>query len=335
LLHVNVLGCGIFAAACGSSAATMATIGRISLPELQRRGYPASVSMGALTSAGTLGIMIPPSITFIVYGVSAEVSIAKLFAAGIVPGLVLMLLFMGYLMVWALTHSSQMPPAEPGSKFIEKLRSSRHLIPVVLLIALVIGSIYTGIATPTESAALGVAGALILSAVSGTLSWTTFIESIREAVRTSCMIAFIIMGSMFLSAAVDFTGLPHEIAKFIDSFALSPNGLLLTLTILFAILGCFLDGVSIVVLASSLLLPTVQAAGIDLIWFGVFMVLMVEMSMVTPPVGLNLFIMQMMSGRDLGFVSRAALPFFAIMLVFVVLLVAFPQMATLLPRILF
>jgi tripartite ATP-independent transporter DctM subunit len=305
------------------------------LPELQRRGYPASVSMGALTSAGTLGIMIPPSITFIVYGVSAEVSIAKLFAAGIVPGLVLMLLFMGYLMVWALTHSSQMPPAEPGSKFIEKLRSSRHLIPVVLLIALVIGSIYTGIATPTESAALGVAGALILSAVSGTLSWTTFIESIREAVRTSCMIAFIIMGSMFLSAAVDFTGLPHEIAKFIDSFALSPNGLLLTLTILFAILGCFLDGVSIVVLASSLLLPTVQAAGIDLIWFGVFMVLMVEMSMVTPPVGLNLFIMQMMSGRDLGFVSRAAFPFFAIMLVFVVLLVAFPQMATLLPQILF
>lgn len=335
LLHVNVLGCGIFAAACGSSAATMATIGRISLPELQRRGYPAEVSMGALTSAGTLGIMIPPSITFIVYGVSAEVSIAKLFAAGIVPGLVLMLLFMGYLMVWALTHSKQMPPAEPSSKLIEKLKSSRHLIPVVLLIALVIGSIYTGIATPTESAALGVAGALILSAVSGTLSWTTFIESIREAVRTSCMIAFIIMGSMFLSAAVDFTGLPHEIAKFIDSFELSPNGLLLALTILFAILGCFLDGVSIVVLASSLLLPTVQAAGIDLIWFGVFMVLMVEMSMVTPPVGLNLFIMQMMSGRDLGFVSRAALPFFAIMLVFVVLLVAFPQMATLLPKILF
>lgn len=335
LLHVNILGCGIFAAACGSSAATMATIGRISLPELQRRGYPAHVSMGALTSAGTLGIMIPPSITFIVYGVSAEVSIAKLFAAGIVPGLVLMLLFMGYLMVWALTHSDQMPPAEPGSKLTEKLKSSRHLIPVVLLIALVIGSIYTGIATPTESAALGVAGALILSAVSGTLSWTTFIESIREAVRTSCMIAFIIMGSMFLSAAVDFTGLPHEIAKFIDSFELSPNGLLLTLTILFAILGCFLDGVSIVVLASSLLLPTVQAAGIDLIWFGVFMVLMVEMSMVTPPVGLNLFIMQMMSGRDLGFVSRAALPFFAIMLIFVVLLVVFPQMATLLPRILF
>jgi tripartite ATP-independent transporter DctM subunit len=335
LLHVNVLGCGIFAAACGSSAATMATIGRISLPELHRRGYPAEVSMGALTSAGTLGIMIPPSITFIVYGVSAEVSIAKLFAAGIVPGLVLMLLFMGYLMVWALTHSKQMPPAEPSSKLIEQLRSSRHLIPVVLLIALVIGSIYTGIATPTESAALGVAGALILSAVSGTLSWTTFIESIREAVRTSCMIAFIIMGSMFLSAAVDFTGLPHEIAKFIDSFNLSPNGLLLALTILFAILGCFLDGVSIVVLASSLLLPTVQAAGIDLIWFGVFMVLMVEMSMVTPPVGLNLFIMQMMSGRDLGFISRAVLPFFAIMLVFVVLLVAFPQMATLLPKILF
>jgi tripartite ATP-independent transporter DctM subunit len=335
LLHVNVVGCGIFAAACGSSAATMATIGRISLPELARRGYPAQLSMGALTSAGTLGIMIPPSITFIVYGVSAEVSIARLFAAGIVPGLVLMALFMGYLMFWALTHADKMPPAEPRTPFIEKLRSSRHLIPVVLLIALVIGSIYTGIATPTESAALGVAGALILSAVSGTLTWTSFVESIREAVRTSCMIAFIIMGSMFLSAAVDFTGLPHAIAKFIESFSLSAYGLLFALTILFAILGCFLDGVSIVVLASSLLLPTVQAAGIDLIWFGVFMVLMVEMSMVTPPVGLNLFIMQMMSGRDLGFVSRAALPFFVIMVGFVALLVAVPQMATYLPQVLF
>jgi tripartite ATP-independent transporter DctM subunit len=335
LFHVNVIGCGIFAAACGSSAATMATIGRISLPELDKRGYDPTLSMGALTSAGTLGIMIPPSITFIVYGVSAEVSIARLFAAGILPGIVLMLLFMGYIAFWSMLHKDKMPPPEPSIGFMEKLKLSRHLIPVCILIALVIGSIYTGVATPTESAAIGVAGALLLSAISGTLTRANFIESVRESVRTSCMIAFIIMGSMFLSSAVDFTGLPSTIAKFIESYQLSAHGLLLALTILFGIMGCFLDGVSIVVLASSLLLPTVQAAGIDLIWFGVYMVLMVEMSMVTPPVGLNLFIMQMMSGRSLAFVSKAVFPFFLIMVAFVVLLVAVPGMATYLPSVLF
>jgi tripartite ATP-independent transporter DctM subunit len=234
-----------------------------------------------------------------------------------------------------MTHKDKMPPPEPSIGFMEKLKLSRHLIPVCILIALVIGSIYTGVATPTESAAIGVAGALLLSAISGTLTRANFIESVRESVRTSCMISFIIMGSMFLSSAVDFTGLPTTIAKFIESYQLSANGLLLALTVLFGILGCFLDGVSIVVLASSLLLPTVQAAGIDLIWFGVYMVLMVEMSMVTPPVGLNLFIMQMMSGRSLAFVSKAVFPFFLIMVAFVVLLVAVPGMATYLPSVLF
>ncbi len=335
LLHVNVVGCGIFAAACGSSAATMATIGRISLPELDKRGYDPAMSMGALSGAGTLGIMIPPSITFIVYGVAAEVSIARLFAAGIVPGLMLMVLFMGYIMVWALRNRERMPPAEPPIRFIEKVRRGRHLIPICVLIALVIGAIYLGIATPTESAAIGVVGALALCAISGTLTRATFVASVREATRTSCMIAFIVMGSLFLSAALDFTGLPKWIAQFIGSFNFGAVGLLVLLTMLFAILGCFLDGVSIVVLASSLLLPTVQAAGIDLIWFGVYMVLMVEMSMVTPPVGLNLFVMQLMSGRSLGFVSRAAIPFFALMIVGVALLVAFPSIATYLPKKLF
>jgi C4-dicarboxylate transporter DctM subunit len=335
LFHVNVLGCGIFAAACGSSAATMATIGRISLPELEKRGYNAAMSMGALTSAGTLGIMIPPSITFIVYGVSAEVSIARLFAAGIVPGILLMLLFMGYIATWSWMNKDQMPPPEPSLSLVEKIKLSRHLIPVCILIVFVIGSIYTGVATPTESAALGVAGALLLSALAGTLTRANFIESVKESVRTSCMISFIIMGSMFLSSAVDFTGLPQTIAKFIETSQLSPYWLLFSLTIMFGILGCFLDGVSIVVLASSLLLPTVQAAGIDLIWFGVYMVLMVEMSMVTPPVGLNLFVMQMMSGRSLAFVSKAVLPFFLIMVGFVVILVAVPGIATYLPSKLF
>jgi len=335
LLHVNVVGCGIFAAACGSSAATMATIGRISLPELDKRGYDPRMSMGALTGAGTLGIMIPPSITFIVYGVAAEVSIARLFAAGILPGLLLMVLFMGYIVLWALRNRSKMPPADPPVAFFEKLRRGRHLIPICLLIALVIGSIYAGIATPTESAVIGVVGALVLCAISGTLTRRAFVDSVREATRTSCMIAFIIMGSLFLSAAMDFTGLPKWIAGFIGSFELGAIGLLAVLTVLFAILGCFLDGVSIVVLASSLLLPTVQAAGIDLIWFGVYMVLMVEMSMVTPPVGLNLFVMQLMSGRSIGFVSRAAIPFFLLMIVGVAILMAFPAIATFLPSRLF
>jgi tripartite ATP-independent transporter DctM subunit len=331
LLHVNVVGSGIFAAACGSSAATMATIGRISLPELAKRGYDSNVSIGSLVGAGTLGIMIPPSITFIVYGVSAEISIARLFAAGIVPGLMLMALFMSYIIGWSLINRHRMPPAEPSMRLPERISRSRHLIPIVLLIVLVIGSIYAGIATPTESAGMGVAGALVLSALSGTLTRANFIASVREAVRTSCMISFIVMGSLFLSASMDFVGLPQWIAKYISSFNLSSYALLAVLTALFAVLGCFLDGISIVVLASSLLLPSVQQSGIDLIWFGVFMVLMVEMSMVTPPVGLNLFVMQLMTGRGLGYVSLAAVPFFVLMIVAVVILVAFPQLATYLP----
>lgn len=331
LLHVNVVGSGIFAAACGSSAATMATVGRISLPELSKRGYDSQVSIGSLVGAGTLGIMIPPSITFIVYGVSAEISIARLFAAGILPGVMLMILFMGYIIGWALINRHRMPPPEPSIPFLERVARSRHLMPIVLLIVVVIGSIYTGVATPTESAGIGVAGALTLSLLSGTLTWESFVASVREAMRTSCMISFIVMGSLFLSASMDFVGLPQWIAKFIGSFNLSSYALLAVLTVLFAILGCFLDGVSIVVLASSLLLPSVQQSGIDLIWFGVFMVLMVEMSMVTPPVGLNLFVMQLMTGRGLGYVSLAAVPFFLLMIVAVVVLVIFPQIATFLP----
>lgn len=331
LLHVNVVGCGIFAAACGSSAATMATIGRISLPELAKRKYDDRMSIGSLCCAGTLGIMIPPSITFIIYGVSAEVSIARLFAAGILPGILLMVLFMGYIAIWALVHRERMPLADPPLPILERIKRARHLIPVCLLILVVIGSIYTGVATPTESAAIGVAGALILSAMSRTLTWQTFLDSVREATRTSCMIGFIVMGSIYLSAAMDYTGMPNWIAKFIGSFELPAYGLLAALTVLFVVLGSFLEGISIIVLATSLLMPSVQQAGIDLIWFGVFMVLMVEMSMVSPPVGLNLFVMQLMSGRDLAYVSMASLPFFALMIVAVVILVAFPQIATYLP----
>lgn len=291
--------------------------------------------MGSLMGSGTLGIMIPPSITFIVYGVSAEVSIARLFAAGIGPGILLILLFTTYIVFWSLRNRARMPPADPPMPLMEKLRRSRHLIPIVLLIVLVIGSIYAGVATPTESAAIGVLGALGVCAVSGALTRRMFVDSVREATRTSCMIAFIVIGSVFLSSAIDFTGLPVWIAKFINSFHLGAAGLLVALTILFVILGTALDGISIVVLASSLLMPTVQAAGIDLVWFGVYMVIMVEISMISPPVGINLFVMQLMSGRSLGFVSLAVLPFLSLMIVAVGLLMAFPQIATYLPSRLF
>jgi tripartite ATP-independent transporter DctM subunit len=335
LLHVNVIGCGIFAAACGSSAATMATVGRMSLPELKKRNYDERMAVGSLCSAGTLGIMIPPSIAMILYGVTAEVSIARLFAAGILPGLLLMVLFMGYIVLWAVVNRNRMPPPEPHVRWLDRLRRARLLIPICVLIAFVIGSIYAGIATPTESAGIGVTGALILSAISGTLTWNTFLASVREATRTSCMIALIVAGSIYLSAAMDFTGMPQWIAKQISSLGLPAYGLLAVLTVLFAVLGSFLEGISIIVLASSLLLPTVQAAGIDLVWFGVYLVLLVEMSMVSPPVGVNLFVIQLMSGRDMAYVSWASLPFFVLMIAAVAILVVFPQIATYLPSRLF
>jgi C4-dicarboxylate transporter, DctM subunit len=335
LVHINVIGCGIFAAACGSSAATMATVGRISLPELDKRGYDPGLSLGSLCCAGTLGIMIPPSIAFILYGVTAEVSIARLFAAGILPGVLMIVLFMGYIAVWALVNKHKMPQADPPVPIIEKIKRARHLIPICMLIVFVIGSIYTGIATPTESAGIGVAGALVLSAVSGTLDRQTFIASVREATRTSSMIGLIVMGSVYLSAAMDFTGMPQWIASYIASFNLSAAGLIAVLTVLFVVLGTFLEGISIIVLASSLLMPSIQRAGIDLIWFGVYMVLIVEMSIVSPPVGLNLFVLQMMSGRSMTFISVAALPFFALMIVTVAILMIFPGLATYLPGLLF
>ena len=335
LLHVNVVGCGIFAAACGSSAATMATVGRISLPELARRGYDPSMSLGSLCCAGTLGIMIPPSIAFILYGVTAEVSIARLFAAGIFPGVLLIALFMGYIIIWSLVNRHKMPPADPPLAFVERIKRARHLIPICALIVFVIGSIYTGFATPTESAGIGVSGALILSAVSGSLTRQNFIASVREATRTSAMIGLIVLASVYLSAAMDFTGLPQWLAKYVASYNLSAYGLIAVLTVVFALLGTFLEGISIIVLAGSLLMPSIQQAGIDLIWFGVYMVLLVEMSIVSPPVGLNLFVLQLMSGRSMAFISWAALPFFGLMIVAVVMLVIFPGIATYLPNLLF
>ncbi len=332
LLHVNVVGCTIFAAVSGSSAATCATIGKMSLPELARRGYPDGISIGSLAGAGTLGLLIPPSIIMIVYGVAADVSIAQLFIAGVVPGMLLALLFSGYLVVWALRNPGLVPPADAPLPLRTKLAESRHLIPVVLLIAAVLGSIYGGIATPTEAAAVGVVGALVVSAAQGSLTWQGFKDSLFGGTRLFCMIALILAGAAFLTLSMGYIGLPRHLAQWIGGLGLEPWQLLLALMAFYIVLGCFLDGISMVVLTMGVIMPTVTAAGIDPLWFGIFIVLVVEMAQITPPVGFNLFVLQGMTGRDIGWVARAAFPFFLLMIAAVVLIWAFPGLVTALPQ---
>ena len=331
LLHTNIIGCAIFAAVSGSSAATCATIGKMSIPELAKRRYPQDLAIGSIAGAGTLGLLIPPSIIMIVYGVAADVSIAKLFIAGVLPGAVLASLFSGYLMVWALLNPGAVPLPEREFTFTERWRESRHLIPVVLLILAVLGSIYSGLATATEAAAVGVVGALLLSLVQGGMRWETFKQSLLGATRLYCMIALILAGAAFLTLAMGYIGLPRHLAEYIGSLGLSSFALIVVLAIFFILLGCFLDGISMVVLTMGVLLPTVQAAGIDLIWFGIFVIIVVEMAQITPPVGFNLFVLQGMTQKDILYLAKVTLPFFLLMCAMVVLLYLVPGIATWLP----
>jgi len=332
LLHTNIIGCTIFAAVSGSSAATCATIGKMTLPELRGRGYPEDITIGTLAGAGTLGLLIPPSIIMIVYGVSANVSIAQLFIAGVLPGLLLATLFSGYIVVWALFSPGKIPPIAQRTSFLEKLYASRHLIPVVVLIGLVLGSIYAGVATATEAAALGVLGSLVISMAQGSMSWATFKESLLGGTRLYCMIALILAGAAFLTLSMGYIGLPRHLAEWIATLGLSKFALVLALTAFYVVLGCFLDGISMVVLTMGVIMPTVQKAGIDPLWFGIFIVIVVEMAQVTPPVGFNLFVLQGMTKREIGTIARAAFPFFLLMVVMVVMLYAFPQLVTFLPE---
>ena len=332
LLHTNVAGCTIFAAVSGSSAATCATIGKMTLPELQRRGYPDDIAVGSLAGAGTLGLLIPPSIIMIVYGVAAEVSIAQLFMAGLLPGMLLAGLFSGYLVFWAWRHPQRVPLADSRLGFAQKVHESRHLIPVVLLIVAVLGSIYTGIATATEAAAVGVVGALALSASQGSLNWQTFKDSLLGGTRLYCMIALILSGAAFLTLSMGYIGLPRHLAEWIATLGLSQWQLLLALGVFYIVLGCFLDGISMVVLTIGVVMPTVVKAGIDPLWFGIFVVLVVEMAQITPPVGFNLFVLQGMTGREIGWISRVTMPFFWCMAAAIVLVTVFPSIVTVLPQ---
>jgi tripartite ATP-independent transporter DctM subunit len=332
LLHTNIIGCTIFAAVSGSSAATCATIGKMTLPELKGRGYPDDITIGTLAGAGTLGLLIPPSIIMIVYGVAANVSIAHLFIAGVVPGLLLATLFSGYIVVWSLLHSDKVPATAVHTTIAQKIYASRHLIPVVLLIAAVLGSIYTGIATATEAAAFGVVGALVISAVQGALTWTTFRDSLLGATRLYCMIALILAGAAFLTLSMGYIGLPRHLAAWIGGLGLSQLALIVALMVFYIILGCFLDGISMVVLTMGVILPTVQSAGIDLVWFGIFIVLVVEMAQITPPVGFNLFVLQGMTGKQITWIARHALPMLYLMIVATLTIYFFPQLVTALPH---
>ena len=331
LLHTNVVGCAIFAAVSGSSAATCATIGKMTLPELQKRGYPEDMVIGTLSGSGTLGLLIPPSIIMIVYGVAADVSIAQLFIAGVLPGLLLAGLFSGYIILWSLRHPDQIPPRDAPMSFIQKIQESSSLIPVILLIGAVLGSIYTGFATATEAAAVGVVGALILSSLQGSMSWSVFKEALMGATRLYCMIALILAGAAFLTLSMGYIGLPRHLAEWIGGLGLSPFALIMALMVFFIILGCFLDGISMVVLTMGVLMPTVQKAGIDPIWFGIFIVFVVEMAQITPPVGFNLFVLQGMTGKQLPYIARVSMPIFFLMVCAVVLIYFVPGIVTWLP----
>ncbi|MDB9718554.1 TRAP transporter large permease subunit [Candidatus Pelagibacter sp.] len=332
LVHVNVVGCALFAAISGSSAATVATVGKMSIPELRKRKYPEKLLLGTLAGSGTLGLLIPPSIILIIYGVTIEDSIAKLFMAGILPGIMLAVMFMLYVIFWSIFNKKLMPKSIKNFSFIEKVQRSKQLLPVIFLITAVIGSIYTGIATATEAASLGVVGALILSFFQGTLNKKTFNLSLLGATKTSCMIAFIIAGSTFLSLAMGFTGLPRNLAIWIDGMNLSPYTLLFVLTIFYIILGMFLDGISAVVLTMAIIEPMIRQAGFDMIWFGIYLVIVVEMAQITPPVGFNLFVLQSMANKDMGFIARSAFPLFLLMILAVIIVIIFPEIALWLPN---
>jgi tripartite ATP-independent transporter DctM subunit len=332
LMHVNVLACGIFGSVSGSSAATCATVAKIALPELKKRGYDEMVSLGSLAGAGTLGILIPPSITMVVYAVAANVSIIQIFLAGFLPGFLVMALYSGYIIVWSLLHPDKTPPAEPKLTLREKLDESKQLIPLTLLILLVFVSLMLGWATATECAAWGVLGSLAIAWWHDALSWDAFWASVMGTVRVNCMIMLILAGASYMSTSMAYTGIPAALAGWVDSFHLSPYALISALTVMYIVLGTALDGISMIVLTTSIVIPMIKQAGFDLVWFGIFVVLVVEMAEVSPPVGFNLFVLQTMSGKDSNTVARASLPFFFLLVVAVAIITVFPDIVMVLPH---
>jgi tripartite ATP-independent transporter DctM subunit len=331
LMHTTILGCGIFGSVSGSSAATCATIAKVALPELVKRGYDEKIALGSLATAGTLGILIPPSITMVVYAVAADASIIRIFLAGFIPGFILMGLFSGYIALWAIMHPEKQPAPGVEMSFMQKLRASGNLIPCTLLIVFIVWVLVAGLATATECAAYGVLGSLAIAWWGGSLTWKSFFDSLLGATRVSCMIMFILAGAAFLSMTMAYTGIPRALAEWVASLGLSPYALIGVLAVVYLILGTALDGISMIVLTSAVVLPMIQKAGFDLIWFGIFIVLLVEIAEVTPPVGFNLFVLQNMTGKDSNTIARAAIPFFVCLVICIAIITVFPQTVTWLP----
>ena len=331
LMHTTVLGCGIFGSVSGSSAATCATISKVALPELRKRGYDENLALGSLATAGTLGILIPPSITMVVYAVAADASIIRIFLAGFVPSAILMAFFMGYIAWWSIRHPDRVPAADPPSTFMEKVRKSGNLIPCSLLIIFIVWVLVAGYATATECAAYGVVGSLAIAAWSRSLTWSNFWEGLMGTTRTSCMIMIILAGAAFLTKTMAFTGVPRQLAEWVNAMNLSPYALISCLVVVYLVLGTALDGISMIVLTAAVVLPMIHKAGFDLVWFGIFIVLLVEIAEVTPPVGFNLFVLQNMTGKDSNTIAKAALPFFGCLVLCIVVITVFPNTVTWLP----
>jgi tripartite ATP-independent transporter DctM subunit len=334
LMHTTILGCGIFGSVSGSSAATCATIAKVALPELEKRGYDRNIALGSLAAAGGLGILIPPSITMVVYAVAADASVIRLFLAGFLPGFLLMGLFSGYIIWWSLRNPDKVPPAEAPTTFMEKMRRSGSLIPCGLLIVFIVWVLVAGIATATECAAYGVLGSLAIAAAGRSLTWQNFWQGLVSATRVSCMIMFILAGAAFLTKTMAFTGIPRELAEYVHALNLSPFGLIAILVVVYLILGTALDGISMIVLTSAVVLPMIQKAGFDLIWFGIFIIMLIEIAEITPPVGFNLFVLQNMTGIDSNRIATVTLPFFGCLILGIVLITVFPSIVTVVPNLL-
>ena len=333
LLHINVFACSLFAAVSGSSAATTATVGKITLDELSKRGYDRSIAIGSLAGAGTLGFLIPPSLIMIIYGVLSDSSIGKLFIGGVIPGLLLASLYTIYIIIQAKLNPGIVPDTDETYTFAQKMSSLKELFPVLSLVFLVLGGIYLGFTTPTESAAMGVVGALVLAGAYRCLNWDNFREALLSSVQTTCMICLIIAGAAFLSQVVGFVGIARGISTYIASLNASPYVLLFVLAIMYLILGMILDGISIVVMTLPIVLPIIVAAGFDPLWFGIFLVIMVELSQITPPVGFSLFVIQGIAFEPVSEIIKATIPFFLIMILMVVILTIFPELVLYLPNV--
>ena len=335
LVHTNVAGCVLFAAVSGSSVATTATIGKITTRALAERDYDVNLSIGSVAAAGSIGIMIPPSITMIIYGMIAEVSVAKLFAAGMFPGLLLGVLYSGYIAGRCMLRPELAPTPATRPTVAERLRALGDLLPVLFLILVVLGGIYTGLATPSEAAALGVVGALCITVSTGQFTRSTFVDSAMSAVIVTAMLGTAFAAAALLSTTMGFLHVPQTIAAFIAGLDLTPAMLLVVLGVFYIVLGCVLESISLILMTMPISYPLIVQAGFDPVWFGVFLVLVIEMGLITPPIGFNLFVLRSITGHPIGRIAWAAFPFFLLMVAAAVILAVFPAIVLWLPKALF